>query len=267
MTLPATFSFAHADGPITVRVDQAHVAAHADDLEVTVQELCAFFEANLVPRRVGPLSISGECPGVIGRSRLLSTSGSGAWWGFRANRTVPTRFIAGEPMPTRLLTAWVEWLAPSELRLLTLYAGGPAPREIHDPELSELDRDASVRFWSAHALAADQRPNTWIANALSLGMVAALPAGNLHFRQISREFARSMAEGGESCVGHADTAAVFADELGREVTHNRVSLQLSIGDRVLVGQLSGARLPEGATSLPAGAAIQWFWVECGGPAS
>jgi hypothetical protein len=32
------------------------------------------------------------------------------------------------------------------------------------------------------------------------------------------------------------------------------------GDRVLVGQYSGTRLPEGATTLPEGATIRWLVV-------
>lgn len=63
-----------------------------------------------------------------------------------------------------------------------------------------------------------------------------------------------------SVVGHADTAAVFSTLLGREVGFNRESVKLSPDQILLVGQYSGPRLPEGATSLPEGAAIEWWLV-------
>lgn len=63
-----------------------------------------------------------------------------------------------------------------------------------------------------------------------------------------------------SAVGHADTAAVFSAILGREVPVNRISVKLGPGSLGLVGQLVGPRLPEGATTLPEGATIEWWLV-------
>lgn len=62
-----------------------------------------------------------------------------------------------------------------------------------------------------------------------------------------------------SVVGHADTAAVFAAVLGRPVAVNRATIKLEKGHCLLVGQYIGPRLPEGATTLPEGATIEW-WV-------
>lgn len=62
-----------------------------------------------------------------------------------------------------------------------------------------------------------------------------------------------------SAVGHADTATLLGQELEREVPANRVSISLEPGDVLLVGQYVGPRLPEGATTLPEGATIEW-WV-------
>lgn len=62
-----------------------------------------------------------------------------------------------------------------------------------------------------------------------------------------------------SAVGHADTAAVFAAVLGRPVAVNRATIKLEQGHCLLVGQYIGPRLPEGATTLPEGATIEW-WV-------
>lgn len=63
-----------------------------------------------------------------------------------------------------------------------------------------------------------------------------------------------------SVVGHADTAAVFAAALGRPVTVNRTSIKLGKDEKLLVGQYIGPRLPEGATTLPDGATIEWWLV-------
>lgn len=55
-----------------------------------------------------------------------------------------------------------------------------------------------------------------------------------------------------SVIGHADTAAVVSNLLGKEVPANRASIFISQGDVLYVAQLVGGRLPEGATSLPEG---------------
>jgi len=64
-----------------------------------------------------------------------------------------------------------------------------------------------------------------------------------------------------SAVGHADTAAIFSSVLNMEVKENRTSISMSKDIELLVGQYSGPRLPEGATTLPQGATIKWFHVK------
>lgn len=75
----------------------------------------------------------------------------------------------------------------------------------------------------------------------------------------------------ESCIGHPDTAALFSSLLGIELPVNRISVKLdghgitsrvSLDDppRLLVGQYTGPRLPEGCTTLPEGASIEWWIV-------
>jgi hypothetical protein len=64
----------------------------------------------------------------------------------------------------------------------------------------------------------------------------------------------------ESAVGHADTAFLFANELGLPILPNRVSVKLKAGECALIGQYIGSRLPEGCTSLPEGARIEWWIV-------
>lgn len=63
-----------------------------------------------------------------------------------------------------------------------------------------------------------------------------------------------------SIVGHADTARLFETILGIPVPVNRQSIKLLPSDRLLVGQYIGPRLPEGATTLPEGARIEWWLI-------
>jgi len=68
-----------------------------------------------------------------------------------------------------------------------------------------------------------------------------------------------------SAVGHADTAAVFAAVLGRPVPVNRISVRLVGESLALVGQVvrpdgGPYRLPEGSTTLPDDAVIEWWTV-------
>ena len=98
----------------------------------------------------------------------------------------------------------------------------------------------------------------FLLNAFSLNMLAG--NADVHVREVSLETARNLAKVCTSAVGHADTAAVFADVLGVPVPCNRVSVTLDHCATALVGQYSGPRLPEGATTLPEGATIKWMIV-------
>ncbi len=98
----------------------------------------------------------------------------------------------------------------------------------------------------------------FILNAFSLNMIVG--NADISVREISVTVAASLAADCVSAVGHADTAAVFSSVLGVEVPCNRATVALKEGDVALVGQYSGPRLAEGATSLPEGAAIRWLVV-------
>ena len=103
-----------------------------------------------------------------------------------------------------------------------------------------------------------------VANAFSLNMLT-LEVGitDLQICPASPECIREEIEaagGFTSIVGHADTAAVFSDILGLNVPCNRATFTLEEGVTLFVGQYKGPRLPEGATSLPEGAAVEWAMV-------
>lgn len=101
----------------------------------------------------------------------------------------------------------------------------------------------------------------FVSNAFSLQM---LPDG-LQIRVTSlrkEEVARQLQDGGwASIVGHADTAAVIGEQLGKNVPHNRANVSLQDGDVLYVAQLTGGRLPEGATTLPEGFRLSWRRVD------
>ena len=104
-----------------------------------------------------------------------------------------------------------------------------------------------------------------IGNAFSMGMLDCFSQGEVSVkcRLLSDEEARAWVSENTpaSCVGHADTAALFTNLLGQQVACARVSASLAQGDQLLVGQLTGPRLPEGAVSLPEGARIRWILTE------
>ncbi len=98
----------------------------------------------------------------------------------------------------------------------------------------------------------------FILNAFSLNMIVG--NADIVVREISPTVAAGLAAYCVSAVGHADTAAVFSSVLEVEIPCNRATVALKEGDVALVGQYSGPRLPEGASTLPEGAAIKWMVV-------
>ena len=103
-----------------------------------------------------------------------------------------------------------------------------------------------------------------IANAFSLNMID-LDVGvtDLQICPTSKEFILQEIEAGggfESIVGHADTAAVFSSILGLHVPCNRATFVMDESTTLFVGQYKGPRLPEGTTSLPEGARVEWVMV-------
>jgi len=108
----------------------------------------------------------------------------------------------------------------------------------------------------------------YLTNAFSLNMVKPVPGGvTIHARPVTVQDVRDIywgtgyryeAPGLASAVGHADTAALFSNILAFPVTPNRISIELDVGDQLVVGQYRGPRLAEGATELPDGATIGWY---------
>ena len=104
----------------------------------------------------------------------------------------------------------------------------------------------------------------FVLNAFSLDMLVG--NADVVVREVTQKVAARLAPVCVSAVGHSDTAAVFSSVLGVEIPCNRATVALKEGDVALVGQYSGPRLPEGATTLPEGAAIKWVVVGVHAPA-
>lgn len=106
----------------------------------------------------------------------------------------------------------------------------------------------------------------YLLNAISANMLADLCNGHqmhVKFTPITEKAAGEFARAHKvtSAVGHSDTARIFANVLGVPVPMNRISVWLEFGEKALLGQYNGPRLPKGATELPEGAYIQWVVVE------
>lgn len=105
-----------------------------------------------------------------------------------------------------------------------------------------------------------------INNAFSISMLNR--NSNVEFRKISlREAAIEIALKDEiiNVIGHPSTDAIVRERLrkaGAEVpAGERRNVTLTPGDRLLVAQYRGPRLPEGATELPENATIEWWMVK------
>ena len=104
-----------------------------------------------------------------------------------------------------------------------------------------------------------------VCNAFSLNMVFGFPV-TVEVQEFAnvqnvREYLANFRV--ESAVGHADTAALFSNLLGVEIPCERRTVSLRQSQSIVVGQYTGPRLPEGATTLPEGASVRWLLVTVG----
>ncbi len=101
----------------------------------------------------------------------------------------------------------------------------------------------------------------YIANAFSLQMLDTTKRADyrLSIIPLLPDYAARMAAETPftSAIGHNDTAAVVSTMLGVDVPQNRINIALQDEDILLVAQIIGGRLPEGATALPDGVEIHF----------
>jgi hypothetical protein len=175
---------------------------------------------------------------------------SGSLWGLTlAEGVTPIRLVAD--LHRKFCDPWGSWEDLARHYGVSVGAIRTAISAEYPNGAARLDRVAA----DLAALAAPAHA-TWLGNAFSLLMLPPT-GGTVKVEKIEMSDVPSSAV---SCVGHADTARVFAGVLGREVEVNRVSISLAHGDILFVGQYTGPRLSEGVKELPEGAVITWWKV-------
>lgn len=104
-----------------------------------------------------------------------------------------------------------------------------------------------------------------VINAFSINMCPS--DGSVSWKKIPKEILKDMLEDGHSLcpyiksyLGHADIASIVSADLEFHLDVNRESLQLINGQRAILAQYRGPRLPEGTTTLPDGSTIEYYWL-------
>lgn len=145
--------------PVVMLFDAGHLAAHADDFTLSWKEALDAIAGALGRHetRVDVVHDGFVQASEVGLTGVVTVGpDDSSFWGYRPGRNVPSHLIAGTKVATRDLCVWGEWLAPDRFDLWTCYPGGPAPREIHDPEIGLDEMDEAIAFWSGHAIVVDR---------------------------------------------------------------------------------------------------------------
>ncbi len=102
----------------------------------------------------------------------------------------------------------------------------------------------------------------YVNNAFSLNMLdTSIVSFAIQIERLTQDLAMKILDQSfVSVVGHEGFAKLYSSIFHADIKFNRLTVKLSASDQVLVGQYSGPRLPEGATSLPEGAVIEWMLV-------
>ena len=97
----------------------------------------------------------------------------------------------------------------------------------------------------------------YIGNAFSLQMIDVSEKIEITSSPLEIERIKTLVKEVDviSCIGHEDTAKVVSSLLDVEIPAQRISVKLDEDDILIVAQLIGGRLPEGATTLPKGFSI------------
>jgi len=137
--------------------DPAHLEAHRAEFLIPLEEVLSAVNEVLNTR---PASPGKEDIFVVRTSRPVGRGGlarvfpwtANDYWAPRAGRSIPSHLIYARRRPVRTLCVWGTWNTDSVFALHTVYAGKPAPREIHDPLVSGEELKQAVRFWTRHAI-------------------------------------------------------------------------------------------------------------------
>ena len=98
----------------------------------------------------------------------------------------------------------------------------------------------------------------YLSNAFSLQMLDIRQATDIRVTPVDSSVVAK--PGSKSVIGQPDTASAVSSLLGTDVPCNRTSVSLAKGDILYVAQVTGGRLPAGATTLPDGFKIVFLMV-------
>lgn len=148
-----------------VPADETHFKAHEAELEISRDEVLAIIRAELTRRRneYTRLHPEGEDTEVRTYVRCKRPVGKGGlkrirpwtrnhFWDYRPGRNIPSHLCRSTPGRTRDLCFWGHWSSGDRFILHTFYPGRPAPREIHDPDITLEELPEAIRFWATHAI-------------------------------------------------------------------------------------------------------------------
>lgn len=153
MTLPAGTAFRTQCGNNIVLNQRTltHLASHPDVLAVLPAAI-----AKLDLRRQSFVSRTIVFDSTIGTTDLIKTeagtSGERMMFAYRAGRTLPSRVIMAEAVPTNSVHLIAKKMG-AEYVLITCYFGANAPKEPWDTTLRAEDQAAALEFWCQHGLA------------------------------------------------------------------------------------------------------------------
>lgn len=103
---------------------------------------------------------------------------------------------------------------------------------------------------------------TYLVNSFSINMirddVRIIERTHMDVEDVQNEIKNSTII---SAVGHHDLTVILSDIVGEAIEFNRQTLSLGIGDRLIVAQYRGVRLPEGCTVLPNNSQIKFYLLE------
>lgn len=101
----------------------------------------------------------------------------------------------------------------------------------------------------------------YLTNAFSLNMLSSSES-IIKIKEVSKEQAKNiLGNDYTNAIGHADLANIIANDLGIDITANRITVTIQPKDTLVVAQYRGPRLAEGTTTLPDGAIIKYYVVE------
>lgn len=104
--------------------------------------------------------------------------------------------------------------------------------------------------------------NVYIGNVFSLQMLDQNETLAVEVYPLSTWYVQSLLKGKfTSIVGHAPTATIMSNMFNTDITYNKTQIQLSEGDFLVVAQISGGRIPDGAHELPEGLEMKFSGVK------